>query len=532
MAKKDIDKIYLDLKKESPDLDDDEVLEKTSKLYEMQNEEDTEDYSSYGEMGKYMYHQDGVGYFDLNDYFNDLLGTQSSTIYDVNDAQVEVIRKAIQYPVAQAKTLVKASKKVYDLSQDYKTAVKILGNLLRYVPMMNPRNDSVTKDDFIEQLKFIESFNYKFSFENATKKSLVEDVYYGYVVSNRGSSVREIMDMPPEYCHIAGKDKFGCYYYYFDITYFDTYPEDLEFYPNEFKIKYDSYLRKKKKRLNPSTYMLPRLKNQMCVKFDIVKNYALPYFSSSLIEMIRLDEIKEQHFSDSLSENFKLIHQKIPIDTKSNKKDKFLISGNISKSNHANLKKNAGNNANVVTTPMDLSAISLKNSAQQLTNTPDYNFSNLYSSIGISQLLANNDKAGSTGIKANLMINSAMMFTLLRQYENFFNKQLFYHTQSLNYKVTMLNLTENNWEEMYTKYKSQADSGYNKFYAPACLQQTQLDIIYGMDMERNKLNLVDDYLDKPLISSHLGQQKLNINDDDDGQDDGQSDESIRAEDRE
>lgn len=528
MQIKDIDKIYLDLKN-SEDYkysDDNKVLEKARELYELQQPEiDSED-----DMAKYIQRNNGIGYFDLSDFYDNLLGgAGSSTIYDCNDLQVSSIRNIIQYPVKHEKALVRASQAVYDVSQDYKTVVKIIGNLLRYAPIMNVRDDGVTKEEFIDNLKFIESFNYEFEFNKATKKAMINDVYFAYVVTQKGTRKKQIMEMPPEYCHLGGVDSFGMYYYYFDITYFDSYPEEIEFYPEEFQIKYERYKRDKAKRLNPSTYMLPRTKNQLCVKFDIVQNYIMPYFASSFAEMIQLDELKEQHFNDSLNEHYKLIHQRIPLYEKEGKKNQYLISGKDVVNHHNTLAKNVGNKANTFTSPMDLNSINLSNSSQQLINSPNYNFQNLYSSVGVSQLLANNDKAGSTGINANIMVNSGLVFTLLRQYEMFFNKMLYHKTKSSKYKVTMLNLTENNYKEMYDKYKNMAESGYSKFYAPACMQQTQLDVLYGLEFENETLDLVDKYLDKPLISSHISQQDLNINE---GGDDDKSDEAERADDRE
>ena len=513
MKNKEVDKkqepryleIYSYIKKENPKLEQDDIEVEAKKVYEFEKEE----------FNKYVTNNGSTNYFDISSFLSGVgdfqnLVKKSNLIVNKDD-----ITKYVQYAPNNKNKLMEISYKLYNYIQEYKNLIRYYGDMLLYRPVVNPLDD-ITEEKFINGLRFLEGYNYKSKLIEITNKLLLQDIYFGYELSSQGSSERILKEMPYTHCNLVSTDKYGVRLYSFDLEYFNSYKDEIDSFPSEFGQAFKNY---KSKKSAQGRYFIPNEKKQFAFKFDNTVNYSLPFFTGVFVDMIRLQEIKTVQIESSKSENYKLIWQKIPMETKSGKKDQYLIGDDV-KTYHDNLDKNAPNGVGKITTPMDIGVISLSDTGVTSRDIVDRHFSNLMSSTGVSKLVFNSNSTGSTGVTSSIKMDEGTMFRILRQYECFFNRQLNYRKEKNVLTVSFLNITIHNENEVYDKYLKLAQNGYNKFYPAVASGISQLEVLYGSKIEK-VLNLIE-LLGEPLISSYVqtGDEIRNTKDDSDLTDEG------------
>jgi len=415
----------------------------------------------------------------------------SSSKYDAS-----TVGYFIEAPYRYKKQLITLSYFMYHKMQEFKTIVDYRATMPTYHYVLNPmKYEEGIEEDFIKNLNFLENFNIAHKFNNITKKLFIQDVWFGYEVYDNSYNF-VFIELPVDYCNIIGKDRFETYKVSFDFTYFDKYPDLLESYPEEFKIKYKSYEQTKKnpvKELDGS--------KTIAFKFDESVEYVLPYYTGMFIDLLRLNNLKDVQIIGAISDNYKLIVQKIPMDSKSSKAEKYLIGYDSAKAFHNNVKENVPKDVGVVTTPMDIDAVTLKpNVGSHEENIVKSHTANLFNSAGVSSLLFNGDTTSSVGLELNINVDENIIFRLLRQYELYFRKRLFYfNKRTYKFKFQFLDQTYFNSDKVVEKYLKAGQFGFNKFYISSALGISQLDLINGSKLE-NALGLYDLLI--PLKSSH------------------------------
>lgn len=475
--------IYMELKKQNPKIEQKKLDEESKKIYEFEKQE----------FDKYVSTVNGNSYFSVSSFL-DSVGEFKTMITSANRiVNKESVMDYVQFAPHKKNELMITSYKLYNYIQEYKNLIRYYSDMLYYRPVVNPY-DSISKIDFINGLKFIEGYNYKTKLGEITTKLLLQDIYFGYEITNRGETKKILKEMPYKYCDIVATDKYGVKLYQFDLDYFNQYPNELSSFPKEFGIAYNKFNKHKGDR-----YFIPNVKKQFAIKFDTGVEYSLPFFTGIFIDMIRLQEIKTVATESSKSENYKLLWQKIPMDNKSGKKDQYLIGSGVT-DYHSNLVNNSPNGVGTVTTPMDVGVISLADTSTSSRDIVDRHFSNLMSASGTSKLVFNSSSTGSTGVSSSIKMDEATMFKVLRKYEDFFNRQYNYRDGKNVLTVSFLNVSIHNEDEVYNRFLKLAQYGYNKFYPAVASGMSQLDVLYGGELE-SVLGL-HGILGKPLVSSH------------------------------
>jgi len=477
--------IYTTLKKENPSISDEKLETESKKIYEFEQEE----------FNKFSFSADGKTYFDVSSFLNGV-GDFRSLIRGSNRiVDKESVMLQVQYAPNKKNELMTTSYMLYNYIQEYKNLIRYYADMLLYRPVVNPIG-KITEKDFIKGIKFLEGYNYKIKLPEITNKVLMQDIYFGYEITNKGESKRILKEIPFKYCQIVSTDKYGVRLYQFDLEYFNKYVDEIISFPNEFGIAFKNY---KNKKNSQGRYFIPNVKKQFAFKFDIAVDYSLPFFTGVFVDMIRLQEIKTVATEAGKSENYKLIWQKIPMDTKNGKKDQYLIGKDVT-TFHSNLVNNSPNGVGTVTTPMDVGVVSLSDTNSNGRDIVDRHFSNLMSATGTSKLVFNSSSTGSTGVSSSIKMDEGTMFKMLRQYEAFFNRQFEYRDGKNVLTVSFLNITVHNEDEVYNRYLKLAQYGYNKFYPAVASGIGQLELIYGSKIE-DTIGL-HDILGKPLVSSH------------------------------
>lgn len=321
-----------------------------------------------------------------------------------------------------------------------------------------------------------------------------EDFYFAYERSDSENYIWQ--QLPSNFCRILGVDAYECITFEFDFSYFDKQNVDIDNYAPEFKTMYNIYKKSGKR------WQKLDSEKAICFKFDKSVLYTMPFFSAMFEEILGLDDYKDIQDNSTKSRNYKLLTQKIPMNTdKDAKINSFLIDDKAAIKFHNNVRANVPEFIGVVTTPMEITSITLdkQQTEEDIVGKAERN---LFTTAGVSELLFNSDKGGSVGLNRSIEENASIMFGLLRQYEVWFKKRLkIFNNNSRTYKWKLIfpDITIYNRADMFDKLLKSAQFGYSKFYVSASLGLSQSEILDINTLE-NTLNLIDNL--KPLQSSH------------------------------
>lgn len=456
-------------------------------------------------------------YFSVNDFLDGVMNRLSRASMMPRKYDVKTVNNILEVPYKMKDELLRLTMYFYIRTQEYKGIIDYKSGMLTYSNVLRPNSDDFDESVYYKNLQFVKDYNVESKFGKVTKKIVRDDVYFAYEISDQSGKNYIWKELPNQFCIILGRDRFETYRVGFDMSYFLTYPQDLDSYPLEFKEKFNDYLRKraeksKKKNVTrnlldfeglESTYELDNNK-AIAFKFDESVDYVLPYFSAMFLDMIRLAELKDVEILSEVSDNYKLIHQQIPMNKEQQGEDEYLISGQDLEVFHNNLRKNVPKDVGVATTPMPLTAINLKSNVSSAGDgiTQKY-VSNLLTQSGTSSLLFNGASTSSLGLNKNIQVDENMMFRVLRQYELYMNKRLFlYNKNTYAFGLQFLNHTHFNTEELFNRLFKAGQYGLNtEFECGAITGIKQIDLIRNANL-MDRLGLKSKFI--PFNSSHVG----------------------------
>lgn len=213
------------------------------------------------------------------------------------------------------------------------------------------------------------------------------DVAYGYVYGDpEKDGTFYIHPLNPDYCRIySASYNQGVLGVAFDMSYFRTYPDDLEYFDTEFQKLYRQYQND-----NIKWKELP-IGKAMCFKINIDNlDYPIIPFSGLLEEIINLEDLQAvQSVVDELSA-YKMIWAKIPTIPGSKDVDDFAIDLNLAYDFYKKLLDIMPEGVNLGLSPMDLNTLEFQgNSAAEDTNTLNKAYQNLLETNGSIVLNSN-----------------------------------------------------------------------------------------------------------------------------------------------
>ncbi len=400
---------------------------------------------------------------------------------------VDRVRQMMENPAKSQELIRKLSNYLYPKVMELKNLQKYFANMLTLDNLILPVSDAYEVKKFKKLVTDIESFNVKKKFGLVLEYMLAEDVYYGYQTDDGEFAIWQ--RLPAKYCRIRGLDKFDTYTFDFNYQFFTDNPTQLpENYGQEFVDGFEIY----KKNKSVKNWQKVNPKRGICFKFDESISYNLPFFASMYDDLLNLLEAKRIDMEDATTRNYKLLAQKIPMDTKNGKKDAYMINDVDAVDYHSNVRKNVPSNIGVVTTPMDITGVTLQNVNQNQQSITASQMENLMGTAGINgAVLGIGKNSGSVGAKQSQNADEAIMFKILRQFECFMNKKFYYKPTSedgranpkYEYKMIFLDITEANRNEVYERYLKAGQHGFGRFYVNASLGHSQSDLLFGSKLE-------------------------------------------------
>ena len=412
----------------------------------------------------------------------------------------------------------------YSINGIYERTCNYFAFLYRYDWYVAPEilDDTVKEEkilkDFSKTLNYLDSSYIKKICGDISLKVIKEGCYYGYIVPSNDHLI--LQDLPVNFCRSRySVDNMPVIE--FNMKFFDTFRDVnyrmkvLKLFPDEFAKGYMLY---KQGKLKSEEIVLGRdstigswymLDPQYCVKFNL-NNDDMPLFVSSIPAIMDLDAAQELDRKKQMQKLLKIIVQKLPMD----KNGDLIFDSDEALDIHHNavemLRRCIG--VDVLTTFTDVDTIDL---ADRNTTTTTDDLSKVertvYNSLGISQNLFNTD--GNMALQKSVLIDEGMVRPLLLQFEIFFDRIVQSkgtNKKKYNFRLYMLETTQDNYKDLSKLYKEQVQLGYSKMLPEVALGHSQSSILNTAYFENEVMHL-SELMIPPLMSSTLNMEDIKGN---------------------
>lgn len=361
-------------------------------------------------------------------------------------------------------------------------------------------------------LNMLSAMSIKTQFPKILTVCLREDTFYGTLwVTNDNITIQQL---PSDYCSVSTIEG-NVLNVTFDFSYFDARQTLLDYYPQEFKQKYEIYRNNRTSRwieLDAPTSFAIKCNN------DILE-YSIPPFAGILREVYDLEDYKQLKLSKTAIENYALLAMTLPTDKEGN----WLIDLDKARDFWSNLDAVLPEEVGSVLTPMPIDKISFEKSNTGDTDTIADAEQNLFTAAGVSSLLFNNPKASANALALSIKADQSITYGIVKSIEDMVNRFIQSQNYGKNFKVTFLDCSPVNRKEMGDQYLKAAQYGLPTIMMYAATQglgQSEFDSMNFL--ENDVLNLKQLLI--PLQSSSTLSAGSNSDSDDGGRpmkDDGE-----------
>lgn len=319
---------------------------------------------------------------------------------------------------------------------------------------------------------------------------LREDTFYGTFWVT-GDSIT-IQQLPSDYCAISSIEN-NVPNVTFNFSYFDTRPLYLNYYPQEFRVKYELY----KKDIVRSKWIELDCPTSFAIKCNTdILDYAIPPFAGILREVYDIEDYKMLKQAKTELDNYAMISMKLPLDDNGD----WGIDLDKARDFWSNLDSVLPDEIGSVLTPMDLNKISFERSNNGESDTVADAEQNLFTAAGVSSLIFNNAKASANALLLSIKADQAITFGIVKSIEDAINRLIQSYSYGKNFKITFLDCSPFNRKEVGDAYLKAASYGLptiSMYAASQGLAQSELDNMSFL--ETDVMGLQDMF--RPIVSS-------------------------------
>lgn len=316
---------------------------------------------------------------------------------NVNTYNRDSLRTYLRNPAAESnnKNLRKLSNYLYTISHIYRRMIQFKANQINLkawtaYPLISMVEEENDEEKILQEYDRITTIVNNMHMDTQILKLMLQawknGVVYGYCYGDpEKNGTFYIHPLDPDYCRICGMSiDHGVYQIAYDMSYFVTYPEQLEFYDKNFQKLYREY-----ENDNLKWKVLP-IEKTFCIKIDPDNwEYSIPPLSALFESIISLCDIQgAQDEIDELS-NYKMIWGKLDTIKGTNIPDDYETSLDLALGFMDKIKQSAPNTVGVALSPMDLGTIEFNNDQASDTNTLSKAYTNLVEANGAIILNSN-----------------------------------------------------------------------------------------------------------------------------------------------
>lgn len=417
----------------------------------------------------------------------------------------EVI-KLLENPQKHEKELRELSNYLYIVSSHYRRLVDYFSHILLYnynvIPTTLPKKVNKTKyeESYLYIIRECEKYNFKHEAMKAIKIAVRDGVFFGLCYESDDSFY--IKPIPSKYAQISGIED-GCYTFEFDLNYFNGKKELLKMYGVEFINAYDRYKGNESKGIKPDkTKRWYEPINCICIKADESDPYhSLPLFTGLLTSIFDIEDYKMLKKAKVENDNYKALSAEIATDADGIP----LLSFDENQKWFQHICDNIGNDGiGLFMSPFKITDFSFSTSNTSDTNDVIEAEEEFYMSSGVNALLFGSAKANSSSsILLSVKPDEQVAYSLLLQFQRYFNKKIKLMDLDYGFKVEFLTQSIFNQTEYIDRYAKAAQYGIpvKTAYATS-LSLSPSDIWNLTYLEEDILGLSKSKWLSPLISSN------------------------------
>ena len=356
---------------------------------------------------------------------------------------------------------------------------------------IDPKKASIkmVNNNYRKVLNMLSSMSIKTQFPKILTVCLREDVFYGTAWITADNIT--IQQLPSDYCQISSVEG-NVPNVTFDFSYFDAHGNLLDYYPKEFKTKYNVY---KKNRMSRWIELDSPTSFAIKCNADIL-DYANPPFAGILREIYELEDYRQLKLTKTALENYAMLAMKLPMSDDGS----WGIDLDKAKEFWRNLDAVLPEEVGSVLTPMPIDKISFERTHTGDTDTISSAEQNLFTAAGVSSLLFNNEKASANALLLSIKADQSITYGIVKSIEDAVNRIIQAQSYGKNFRVNFLDVSPFNRKEAGDAYLKSASYGLPTISAYAASQgigQAELDCMSFL--EGRVLGLQD--LFRPIQSS-------------------------------
>lgn len=399
-------------------------------------------------------------------------------------------------PYTYEKQLRKAVVYIYGASPHFRRLIQYFVGLsdLSYIVepyRIDPKkaNIKTVNNNYRKVLNMLSSMSIKTQFPKILTVCLREDVFYGTAWITADNIT--IQQLPSDYCQISSVEG-NVPNVTFDFSYFDAHGNLLDYYPKEFKTKYNVY---KKNRMSRWIELDSPTSFAIKCNADIL-DYAIPPFAGILREIYELEDYRQLKLTKTALENYAMLAMKLPMSDDGS----WGIDLDKAKEFWRNLDAVLPEEVGSVLTPMPIDKISFERTHTGDTDTISSAEQNLFTAAGVSSLLFNNEKASANALLLSIKADQSITYGIVKSIEDAVNRIIQAQSYGKNFRVNFLDVSPFNRKEAGDAYLKAAERGLPTISAYAASQgigQAELDCMSFL--ETRVLGLQDLFV--PIQSS-------------------------------
>lgn len=385
------------------------------------------------------------------------------------------IKEYLANPYRYEKQLRKAINYIYGVSTHFRRLIQYFVGLTDWAYVVEPykidprkANSRTLNNNYRKVLNMLSSMSIKTQFPKILTVCLREDVFYGTFWI--GSDTISVQQLPSDYCMISTIED-NVPNVTFNFSYFDKHAEYLDFYPPEFRQKYELY---KEHRVTNRWIELDS-PNSFAVKCNMdILEYPLPPFAGLLRELYDIENYSMMKQAKTALENYAMLAMTLPMDEEGN----WGIDLQKAEEFWRNLDSVLPEEVGSVLTPMPIDKISFEKSNTGDVDTVADAEQHMFTAAGVSSLLFNNEKASANALLLSIKADQAITYGIVKSIQDVVNRLIRYQNFGKNFKVNFLDISTYNRKEAGDAYLKAATYGIPTISAYAASQgigQAELD---------------------------------------------------------
>lgn len=402
---------------------------------------------------------------DLNNY------RSSPTFYKYTKQDIQ---KYIKDPYHYEKELRRALQYVYIASPHFRRVIQYFTGLTLWAYTVEPyridpkkANIDTVSRNYRKVLNMLASMNIKTQCAKILTVCLREDVFYGtfWITSDNIT----IQQLPSDFCAITTVEG-NVPNVTFNFSYFSARESMLDFYPEEFRTKYNWY---RENRTSPWIELDAPRSFAIKATSDIL-DYPIPPFAGLLREIYDIEDFTDMKLAKTALDNYAMLAMTLPMDDEGN----WLLDYDKAKDFWYNLDSVLPDEIGSVLTPMSIDKISFERSNNSDSDTISEAEQNLFTAAGVSSLLFNNAKASANALLLSIKVDQELTYGIVKSIGDAINRLLQSQTYGKYFRVNFLNVSEFNKKDAGEAYIKAASYGFptiSMYAASQGLDQAEID---------------------------------------------------------